>query len=283
MSVIIFKYEVRHYLLNVFVRVIIVPSRRRIETQYPGHRFFKVGFRHPCPRENLLKMLVGKFLKIILKYILRIHYLLCLLAGPKLKKKALPQIPGSDTGRLEILDNLEYGKHFRRRGLDSGAKSHVIHQRFHIPAKIAVIVQRTYQKRSNFILTLVQIAAAELVHQFLVETFLYGKRIILRPGILAPIVDMGLIGRNIVIILYFVYGNILRFFRAIRVRTVIKDRILLDFTANLLLQTLHRQFKKLDCQNLKRRHLLCLLYFKTLLYHSSSSIILLMSDLPIVG
>ena len=94
---------------------------------------------------------------------------------------------------------------------------------------------------------------------------------------------MGLIGRNIVIVLYFVYGNILRFFRTIRVRTVIKDRIFLDFTANLLLQTLHRQFKKLDCQNLKRRHLLCLLYFKTLLYHSSPSIILFMSDLPIVG
>ena len=65
--------------------------------------------------------------------------------------------------------------------------------------------------------------------------------------------------------------------------SVIKDRILLDFTANLLLQALYRQFKKLDCQNLKRRHLLCLLYFKTLLYHSSPSIILLISDLPMVG
>ena len=191
-----------------------------------------------------------------------------------MQQEALPEVPCSHTGRLEILDYSQHGKHLIGIGFDSRPEREVVHYGFYVPPEVAVIVQGTYQECRYVILVLVKIAAAQLVHKALVETRLDREAVVFRTRILAPVVHAGLVGRDVIVVLQFVYGDVLAFFRTVRVRTVIQHGILLQLRTDFLLQTLNRKLQELDGQNLKRRHLLCLLKFESLLYHrivSSSS------------
>ena len=114
---------------------------------------------------------------------------------------------------------------------------------------------------------------AELLHETLGETFLYRESIVLRALVLAVIVDPELVGRNIVAVVNLIDGHILRLVVVIilvRSRRIVEHGILLKFSLHTLLQLLDRKLYQFDSLDLKRRKLLLLLEFESLLEHVSS-------------
>ena len=108
-----------------------------------------------------------------------------------------------------------------------------------------------------------QIPEAKLVHETLRETLFYGKRVVLRPLVLAVVVHMQFVFRNGIIILQFRKRNLSWLLVSVLLlalrRAVIQNRIFLQFLADSLLKFLDRKLNELDGLDLERGELLRLL------------------------
>ena len=202
-------------------------------------------------------MLAGKLLEILLQDSFSQFGFRSLSRSFELKQKAFAKIPCTNSCRFKTLNNLQHFLNFLAVALNICPESQVIHQRLQVPAKVTVIIQRAYDKGSNLPFVVGKIAETQLLEKALGETLLYGESVVLRPSILAPVVDSRFVIRNIVI-LKLVQRHFLRLFGRVRIRSVIKYRILLQLLTHALLQVLDRKLYQLDGLNLQRRQLLCL-------------------------
>ena len=212
-------------------------------------------------------MPVGEFLEIVFQDAFRHADILGLFFTAELQQQAFAQVPGPDTGRFELLDDFQQAFHFFVSGFDAGPEGQVVHQGIQVPAQVAVFVQAADNERGYFPLMLVQVAETQLPHQALGKTLFDGKGIVLRPFVLAVIVDVQAIGGGGVILVDFVDGNVLGLVViALTGRgIVIKHRIVLELTFDPLFQFLDREFDEPDGLHLQRGKPLRLLQFESLL------------------
>ena len=117
-----------------------------------------------------------------------------------------------------------------------------------------------------------EVAEAELVEEALGKALLDGEGVVFGALVLAVIVDLEAVGRNRIVRVEFVDGDVLRLVvivvAALYGVVVVKHGILLKLRADALFQFLDRQFDELDGLDLKRRQLLGLFQFESLLDHS---------------
>ena len=113
-----------------------------------------------------------------------------------------------------------------------------------------------------------EVAEPHLFHQALGETLFDGEGIVLRPFVLAVVVDLIFVcGRGIVLV-DFGEGDVARRFVVLALLgRIVKHRILFQFLADTLLQFLDRQLDELDGLDLQRREFLLLLEGEFLLDH----------------
>ena len=96
-----------------------------------------------------------------------------------------------------------------------------------------------------------------MLHQTLQEAFLYGEGVVFRPRVLAPVVDLGFVVGDVIVLLQLVERNLLAaFFRRIGLGAVVEHRIGLYFLTHPLLQVLGSQFHQFDGLQLQGRELL---------------------------
>ena len=215
-------------------------------------------------------MLVGEFREMVFEDLCGIDHFGGLLQCPYLQQETLPEVPCPDPGRIEFLYDLQHVLDFFLVGFDSRPECQVIHQAFNASAQIAVIVQTADNKSRYGMLVFCQIPESQLVHKALCETFLYGKRIVLRTLVLAVVVDSQLVARDGVV--FLVVGQrhfpwpVFLFIPVIR-RIFIKHGILFKLFPYPLLQFLSRQLDKLYRLDLERGELLRLFKFQSLFQH----------------
>ena len=208
-------------------------------------------------------MLVREFLKIIRENPFGIDNILGLFQSFQLNQETLLQIACADSRRVELLDDMQYLQHFLPCGGDVHAERQVIHETVNVSSEIPVIVQTADYESGYIMLMFSQIPEAKLVHETLREALFYGKRVVLRPLVLAVVVHMQFVFRNGIIILQFRKRNlswllVSVLFLALR-RAVIQNRIFLQFLADSLLKFLDRKLNELDGLDLERGELLRLL------------------------
>ena len=201
-------------------------------------------------------MAVGEILEVILEDVRRVDDVLALLQAAELDEETFAQVAGSDSGRIELLDDLEHVEDLILVGLDVSPERQVVDETVDVPAQVAVFVEAADYEGGDRVLSLVETAEAELLHQALGETLLDGKCIILRPFVFAVVVDAKLVCRNLVVFVDLGKGNVS--WRIVGIvalgRRVVEDRILFQFLADTLFQLLHRQldkFYRLDLQGRK--------------------------------
>ena len=218
-------------------------------------------------------MPVGELVEIVPDYGFGQLHVLRPLLGMQLEKQTFPQVPRSDADRLEFLDHLDHPEDLLRVGIDIRPERQVVHYAVDIPAEIAILVQAADDECCNIVFVLGKVPVPQLLHEALGETFLYRESIVLRTLVLAVIVDPELVGRNIVAVVNLIDGHILRLVVVIilvRSRRIVEHGILLKFSLHTLLQLLDRKLYQFDSLDLKRRKLLLLLEFESLLEHVSS-------------
>ena len=116
-----------------------------------------------------------------------------------------------------------------------------------------------------------EVAETELLHQALRKALPDGEGVVLGPLVLAPVVDMEVVGGNVVIpvggiavlqgtaavllLLHLGEGDILRLPVAAGL-LVVEHGVVAEFLPDILLQHLHRHLDHLDGLDLERRKLL---------------------------
>ena len=198
-----------------------------------------------------------------------------LLFGPKLQQQALTQVAGPHACRFEFLDYRQHVFHLFLGHLHSRAEGHVVHKGFDVAAQVAVGVETADYELPYLLLPLVQITVAELVAQTLSKTFLNGKGIVFGPRVLAPVVHLETVGRDVpVAVFHGVDGHVARVLLFLvlggfGVGIVVQHGVVFKLRTNLLLQFLDRQLYELDGLDLQRREALGLLEFEPLFLHVS--------------
>ena len=216
-------------------------------------------------------MLVGELVELLRQNPFGTDYIGSLRLSPELQQQALAQVPGTHSGRFELLDYSEQLLNFFLGGFDSRPEGQVVHHGGDVAAQVAVGVEAADYELPYLALPGIQVAEPELVDQTLGEALLYREGVVFRTWILAPVGNARAVGGHIVVILYFIEGNILRglVVAAVAVlgRTVVEDWILFQLGAYPLLQLLNRQLYELDGLDLERRKPLSLLEFQSLFLH----------------
>ena len=118
----------------------------------------------------------------------------------QLYQEAFPQVTGTNSGRLKLLDNFEHILHLLGRCLLACAESEVIHQGFDVPAEVAVIVKGADDEGGDGSLVIREIAVSQLLLKALGEALLNGEGVVLGALVLAPVVYVEVVGGNVIVL-----------------------------------------------------------------------------------
>ena len=271
------QLEVRHDLLRlVGIGIVDLAARGGIELDDLLQRRLERVLVDAHTEHDLLEVLADEVVVMVAQDDLGIADLLRPRHRPQLEQEAFTQVPGTNPGRLELLDDLQDTEHFLLVGLDILAESEVVHQRGEVAAQVAVAVQAADDEIAHFLLVRAERTEAELLPQTLGETLLDGEGVVFRTLVLAPVVDSHLVGGNVArIVLDLLNGDILGRLIGIVLALgrvlVIQDRIVLPLGLDGLAEFENRRLDQAYRRDLERRQLLGLLDFQSELLHRASS------------
>ena len=272
LTVVFLQNEVRHNLLGlVGIAIVQLPAGGGIETRDAGNGGLQPGFIQAKSAHHLVEMAVGKLLELLVQDAVGILHILRLRAGFQLDQQAFAKVPGADSGRVELLHHLQHRLHLLLGDFHPGTEGEVVHKGLDVASQIPVRIQAADDEGPYLVVPFAEVAITELVHQALGKALMHGEGVILGAGVLSPVVDAGLVGRNLAVVLYLVDGDVFGLIVVLLlfgIGAVVQHRILLELGTYLLLQLLHRQLDELYGLDLERRKTLCLFKFETLFLHT---------------
>ena len=260
--------------MKLRVRIVDLAAGGRVELQDLGEGGLELFLGHAAAGQDLLEVLAGEFVEVVTKDALGVLRVRGSLEGADLEEEAFLEVAGADAGGVEFLDDLEHAEDLLFVGLDAGAEGEVVDEGVEVAAEVAVFVEAADDEGSDVLFMLGKVAEAELVEEALGKALLDGEGIVFGTFVLAVVIDFEAVSGNRIVRVELVDGAVLRLVVLVvaafdRV-VVVKHRILLKLRADALFQFLDRQFDELDGLDLKRRQLLGLFQFESLLDHIRS-------------